>query len=131
MIYELVEQKKQELKQQEKWQEYNKLKKEYREIENLKTRLAEFDKKQDEFKNLKRYTLLKRVYLERGTKNYFKEKAEYKILINATNKKIEKTLEELNKNKRSRLFVVDEDFKTNTKNGMKKYKHYLVDNDLL
>lgn len=131
MIYELVEEKKQELKQQEKWQEYNKLKKEYREIENLKTRLEEFEKKQDEFKNLKRYTLLKRDYLERGTKNYFKEKSEYKILINATDKKIEKTLEELNKNKRSRLFVVDEDFKTNTKNGMKKYKHYLVDNDLL
>lgn len=131
MIYELVEEKKQELKQQEKWQDYNKLKKEYKEIENLKTRLAEFEKKQDEFKNLKRYTLLKRDYLERKNKNYFKEKAEYKILINATDKKIEKTLEELNKNKRSRLFVVDEDFKTNTKNGMKKYKHYLIDNDLL
>lgn len=131
MINELVEEKKQELKQQEKWQEYNKLKKEYKEIENLKTRLEEFEKKQDEFKNLKRYTLLKRAYLERTNKNYFKEKVEYKILINATDKKIEKTLEELNKNKRSRLFVVDEDFKTNTKNGMKKYKHYLIDNDLL
>lgn len=131
MINELVEEKKQELKQQEKWQEYNKLKKEYREIENLKTRLEEFEKKQDEFKNLKRYTLLKRDYLERTNKNYFKEKIEYKILINATDKKIEKTLEELNKNKRSRLFIVDEDFKTNTKNGMKEYKHYLIDNDLL
>lgn len=131
MINELVEEKKQELKQQEKWQEYNKLKKEYKEIENLKARLEEFKKKQDEFKNLKRYTLLKRDYLERTNKNYFKEKVEYKILINATDKKIEKTLEELNKNKRSRLFIVDEDFKTNTKNGMKKYKHYLIDNDLL
>lgn len=80
-----------------------------------------------DFANLKRITVLSRTVTVRRQRGYFGSKVEQEIIYNATDSQIRKSLEILNKHKRSVLFKVTEDFKTSTKIGLKRYKHYLVD----
>ena len=131
MILELIEKKKEELKASKKWEEYNRLKKEERDYKSIKGQGAKLEEKKHEYDGLKRYTILKREYLKRGLGGYFNNREEIIILRNATDKQIEKKLAELNKGKRARFFRVERDFKTATKKGMKEFKHYLVDEELL
>lgn len=84
-----------------------------------------------DFNELKRVTFLTRDYLERRQLGYFIAKTETIILINSTDKKINDSLKELNKNKISRLFKVEKDFKLSSKIKLKEYKHYLIDNDYM
>lgn len=60
---------------------------------------------------IKRLTILKREYLERGKKGFFKPCVEYIKLYNATDKKIQKELEGANSGKQTRLFEIYRDFK--------------------
>lgn len=84
-----------------------------------------------DFKELKRVTFLTRDYLERRQLGYFTAKTETIILINSTDTKINNKLNELNKNKISRLFKVKKDFKLTSNVKLKEYKHYLIDNNYL
>lgn len=84
-----------------------------------------------DFNDLKRVTFLKRDYLERRQLGYFTAKTETIILINSTDTKINNKITELNKNKISRLFKVEKDFKLTSKIKLKEYKHYLIDNDYM
>lgn len=84
-----------------------------------------------DFNNLKRVTFLKREFLERKQKGFYSLKNEIVILINSTDTKISNKLEELNKNKISRLFKIEKDFKLTSKLKLKEYKHYLIDNDYM
>ena len=131
MIKELIELKKEELKKEEKWEEYRALKKEYNQIVIDRNKLQKIEDEKEALRKLKRYTIIRREVLKRGLCNYYKLENEEIVLENATDKKIEDILKNLNKGKRSRFFEVYKDFKTSTKKGLKEYKHYLVDNDLL
>lgn len=84
-----------------------------------------------DFNNLKRVTFLKREFLERKQKGFYSLKTETIILINSTDNKINNKLKELNKNKISRLFKIEKDFKLTSKPKLKEYKHYLIDNDYM
>lgn len=84
-----------------------------------------------DFDNLKRVTFLKREFLERKQKGFYSLKSEIIILINSTDTKINNKLNELNKNKISRLFKIEKDFKLTSKPRLKEYKHYLIENDYM
>lgn len=84
-----------------------------------------------DFSNLTRVTFLKREFLERKQKGFYSLNNEIVILINSTDKKINNKINELNKNKISRLFKIEKDFRLTSKVKLKEYKHYLIDKDYM
>lgn len=122
-IYNLLN----ELKNNEDWARYNDVRKLLRSAEKMENELKAIEDKKNKIENSKRVTIFERQCLERGLCNYYKEVTERDVLYNATDKKIAKHLEELNKNKRSRFFEVKHDFNTKTKKGLIEYKKYLVE----
>ena len=80
---------------------------------------------------MKRYTILEKYELERGKKGYFNPVTRQVILIDKSDKVIEKELQELNKNARSRFFKIAYDFNLKTKKGIKDYINYMLDNSNL
>lgn len=76
--------------------------------------------------NNKRITIIEREILTRGKKGYFKEETETEVLFNKSDLKINKKLEELNRNKRNRFYSVKHDFKLTTKKGLNDFIIYLV-----
>lgn len=80
---------------------------------------------------MKRYTILEKYELERGKKGYFNPVTRQVILIDKSDKAIEKELQELNKNARSRFFKIAYDFNLKTKKGIKEYINYMLDNNNL
>ena len=125
--YEIIENLKEELKKDEKWQYYNELKKLINEVKDLQLKEYQEEEKKEQFEKMRRYTVLKREYIERGLKGYYKNRTEEVELINYTDKKLETKLKELNKNKRTRLFKIDIDIKTTSKKGKADYLKYLID----
>ena len=80
---------------------------------------------------MKRYTILEKYELERGLGGYFNPVTRQVKLIDKTDKAIEKELQELNKNARSRFFKIAYDFNLKTKKGIKNYINYMLDNNNL
>lgn len=80
---------------------------------------------------MKRYTILEKYELERGKCGYFNPVTRQVILIDKSDKAIEKELQELNKNARTRFFKVAYDFNLKTKKGIKDYINYMLDNKSL
>lgn len=77
---------------------------------------------------MKRLTILERTVLDRKQKGYFSERKEIVKLVDSTDKKIEKELDELNKGKISRFFKKKVDFNLKTKKGTIDCIHWLIDN---
>lgn len=77
---------------------------------------------------MKRLTILYREYLERGKCNYYNTKYEYFYCIDYTDRQINNQLEELNKNKRSRLYQIYIDFNLKTKKEKKDFINFFLEN---
>ena len=77
---------------------------------------------------MKRLTILYREYLERGKCNYYNTKYEYFYLVDYTEVKINKKLEELNKNKISRFYEIYKDFDLKTKKEKKEFISFFLEN---
>lgn len=77
---------------------------------------------------MKRITFLKKDYLERGLKGYFKEVSDVYILVDSTDNKIKKRLDELNKNAKTRFYEIDGDFKLNTDKGVQEFIIFIARN---
>lgn len=77
---------------------------------------------------MKRITILYREHLERGKCNYYNMQYEYIFLVDYTDNKINKKLEELNKNKISRFYEIFKDFNLKTKIGKIEFIKYYLEN---
>ena len=77
---------------------------------------------------MRRLTILYREHLERAKSNYYNIKYEYIYLVDYTDNKINKKLEELNKNKISRFYKIFEDFNLKTKKGKKEFIDFFLVN---
>lgn len=77
---------------------------------------------------MKRLTILYREFLQRGKCNYYNMQYEYIYLVDYTDNKINKKLEELNKNKISRFYKIFEDFNLKTKTGKKEFIKFFLEN---
>lgn len=78
---------------------------------------------------IKNLTILKRDYLKRSAKGgYFSNTSDYIILENATDLKVKKELEELNKNYRVHLFNIEKRFVFSKKNDMKEFINFYINN---
>lgn len=76
----------------------------------------------------KRITIIEREVLKRISGRHYKEETESEIFFNKTDLKINKELEELNKNKRSRFYSIKYDFKLTTKKGLNDFIIFLINN---
>ena len=131
MNKEIIENLKEELKGAQKWVELKAINKLEKQLKEAQRKLQKIEDKKQEIENYRRVTIFTRKCLHRGLKNYYQEIEETKVLYNASDKKIAKYLEELNEKKKSRFFEIKYDFKTNTIKGLKEYKKYLVDKEVL
>lgn len=125
--YDLLDDLKEELKKELKWQYYNELKKLINEAKDLQLKEHQEKEKKQQIEMMSRYTLLRREYLQRGTKGFYKNSFEEVELFNATDKQIEKKLKTLNKYKRTRFFTIVKDIKTTSRKGKAEYLKYLID----
>lgn len=55
---------------------------------------------------MKRLTIIKRNYLERGKAGWYNETSEYEVITDKTDKQVEKYLEEINQRKREHKWVI-------------------------
>ena len=131
MNNEIIENLKNELKGSKRWAELKALNKLNKQLEEAQRKLQQIEEKKKEIEGYRRVTILARRCLHRGLKNYYQEVEETETLYNASDKKIAKCLEELNEKKKSRFFEIKYDFKTNTIKGLKEYKKYLVEKEVL
>lgn len=92
---------------------------------HLKKQVYGLEKEKMEKMENKRITIIERTVLNKIGKR-FKESTESEIFFNKTDLKINKELEELNKNKRSRFYSIKYDFKLTTKKGLNDFIIFLV-----
>lgn len=78
---------------------------------------------------LKNLTILRRDYLKRSAKGgYFSNTSDYIILENATDLKVKKELEELNKNYRTHLYYIEKRWIFTKKSDVNNFIKYYVGN---
>lgn len=78
---------------------------------------------------IKNLTILRRDYLKRSSKGgYFSSTSDYIILENATDLKVKKELEELNKTYKVHLFNVEKRFVFTKKSDMRAFVNFYINN---
>lgn len=78
---------------------------------------------------IKNLTILRRDYLKRSSKGgYFSNASDYIILENATDLKVKKELEELNKTYKVHLFNIEKRFVFTKKSDINNFIKYYADN---